>query len=121
MAGAYCTKLLADLGATVLMAEPPGGHPARAEGPFPGGVPHAEKSGLFIYLASNKRSVAVDVETPAGRDRAADLAADADLVVESMAPGRVDELGLGYDRLSSGHDNVGDDVGNAVWPVRSLP
>ena len=69
VAGAYCTKLLADLGATVLMAEPPGGHPARAEGPFPGGVPHAEKSGLFIYLASNKRSVAVDLETAAGRDR----------------------------------------------------
>ena len=60
VAGAYCTKLLADLGATVLMVEPPGGHPARGEGPFPGGVPHAEKSGLFIYLASNKRSVAID-------------------------------------------------------------
>ena len=106
VAGAYCTKLLADLGATVLMAEPPGGHPARAEGPFAGGVPHAEKSGLFIYLASNKRSVAIDLETAAGRDRVAALAADADLVVESLAPGQLDALGLGYDRLSAGHDDL---------------
>ena len=106
VAGAYCTKLLADLGATVLMVEPPGGHPARGEGPFPGGVPHAEKSGLFIYLASNKRSVAVDLDTPAGRDRVAELAADADLVVESLAPGRLGALGLGYDRLSAGHDDL---------------
>src|SRR5262245_34594985 len=48
---AYATKLLADLGADVVKIEPPGrGDATRRRGPFPGGVPHPEKSGLFLYL-----------------------------------------------------------------------
>src|SRR4029077_11163176 len=47
---AYASKLLADLGAQVVKVEPPGrGDATRARGPFPGNVPHPEKSGLFLY------------------------------------------------------------------------
>lgn len=106
IAGAYCTKLLADLGATVLMVEPTDGHPARREGPFPEDIAHSEKSGLFVYLASNKLSLVADMETTAGRDRVLALAKDADLVVESMAPGKIDELGLGYKELSKSHKDL---------------
>ena len=59
---AYATKLLADLGADVVKVEPPdGGDAARHRGPFPGGVPHPERSGLFLYLNANKRGVALDL------------------------------------------------------------
>ena len=58
IAGPYCTKLLADFGADVIKVERPGsGDYARAEGPFPQDVPHPEKSGLFLHLNTNKRSV----------------------------------------------------------------
>ena len=49
VAGPYCGKLLADLGADVVKIEAPGtGDPARGFGPFPENIPHLEKSGLFL-------------------------------------------------------------------------
>ena len=64
----YATKLLADLGADVVKIEPPGvGDRARRRGPFPGGTPHPEKSGLFLYLNTNKRGITLDLSTAAGR------------------------------------------------------
>ena len=58
IAGPYCTKLLATYGAEVIKIERPGtGDPARQTGPFPGDVPHPEKSGLFLHLNTNKQSV----------------------------------------------------------------
>ena len=62
----YATKLLADLGADVVKIEPPAGDRARRRGPFPGGMPHPEKSGLFLYLNTNKRGIVLDLTTPAG-------------------------------------------------------
>src|SRR5262249_59891032 len=64
---AYATKLLADLGADVVKIEPPeGGDPIRRRGPYPGGVPHPERSGLFLYLNTNKRGIALDLRQPRG-------------------------------------------------------
>ncbi|MEE9285788.1 MAG: CoA transferase [Dehalococcoidia bacterium] len=97
--GAYCTKLLADLGATVLMVEPPHGHPLRRAGPFPDDEPHPEKSGLFLYYCANKHGVSLDLTQSADCGAVLDLAAQAHLVVESFPPGRMDELGLGLDAL----------------------
>lgn len=56
VAGPYCGKLLAGLGADVLKLESPARDWTRREGPFPGDIPHAEKSGLFLHLNSGKRS-----------------------------------------------------------------
>ena len=77
---AYATKLLADLGADVVKIKPPqGGDPIRQRGPFPGGVPHPERSGLFLYLNANKRGIALDLRQPRGREVFDRLVADADL------------------------------------------
>src|SRR5436190_19216268 len=55
VAGPYAGKLLGDLGAEVIKVEPPDGDSARQLGPFPGGVPDHERSGMYVYLNSNKR------------------------------------------------------------------
>ena len=65
-AAAYAAKLMADLGADVIKVEPPQGDPARALGPFPGHQPHAEKSGTFLYLNTNKQGITLDISVRPG-------------------------------------------------------
>src|SRR6266540_3594323 len=89
--GAYCTKLLADLGAEVIRIEPPAGDPGRAVGPFVGDEPHPERGLPFLFLNSNKRSVTLDLETADGQALFRRLAARADIVVESFAPGYLED------------------------------
>jgi formyl-CoA transferase/CoA:oxalate CoA-transferase len=61
IAGPYATKLMADYGADVIKVEKPGsGDVARSFGPFAGGEPHPEKSGLLFFVNTNKRSVVLD-------------------------------------------------------------
>ncbi|MEE9284967.1 MAG: CoA transferase [Dehalococcoidia bacterium] len=97
----YCGKLLADLGAEVIKIEPPKvGDEARRFGPFPGDVPHLEKSGFFIYLNGNKLGVTLNPSTATGFDIFTALVADADVLVENQQPGVLKALGLDYDRLS---------------------
>jgi len=97
IAGPYATRLLADFGANVIKVEMTGGDIARQLGPFQGGVSHPEKSGTFFYLNCNKRSIVLDLRTAGGRQALMSLAARADLVVESFAPGTLDRLGIGYE------------------------
>ncbi len=100
VAGPHCTKLLADYGADVIKVERPAtGDTARSMGPFPGDIPHPEKSGLFLHLNTNKRSITLDLKSSAGQKIAKTLAADADLVVENFRPGVMDRLGLGLEAL----------------------
>ncbi len=102
VSGPYCAKLMADLGAEVIKIEqPPAGDPARRRGPFPTEVPHPEKSGLFLYVNTNKLSVTLDLRTPTGREVFERLAAEADIFIEDWPPGAMAELGLDYDRLSA--------------------
>src|SRR5918992_5544771 len=67
IAGPYCGKLLAGFGAEVIKVERPAGDPARRQPPFADDRPDPERSALFLYLNTGKRSVTLDVTQPAGR------------------------------------------------------
>jgi crotonobetainyl-CoA:carnitine CoA-transferase CaiB-like acyl-CoA transferase len=95
----YASKLLADLGADVVKVEPPGGDRARRRGPFPGAEPDPEASGLFLYLNSNKRGVALDPTSPEGRSALERLVAETDVLIHDWRPERMAELGLGWEAL----------------------
>jgi len=100
IAGPYCTKLLADYGADVVKVERPDrGDPARNMGPFLGDDPDREKSGLFLYLNTNKKGITLNLKTAAGVKLFKELAREADAVVESFSPGTMAELGLDYETL----------------------
>src|ERR1700733_11694489 len=88
IASAYASKLLPDLGGGVIKGEKPrGGDFSRRLGPFPNDDPHAEKSGLFLYLNTNKRSLTLDVETESGGRLLEQVAARADVVIASAQSG----------------------------------
>jgi crotonobetainyl-CoA:carnitine CoA-transferase CaiB-like acyl-CoA transferase len=100
LSGAYCAKLMADFGAEVIKVEPPGtGDRARYLPPFPGDEPHPEKSGLFLYLNTNKKGITLDPEKPKGKKVFLKLAKGTDILVEDQPVGEMDRLGLGYDDL----------------------
>ncbi|MPZ98581.1 MAG: hypothetical protein GEU80_04430 [Dehalococcoidia bacterium] len=101
VAGPYATKLLADCGADVIKVEPPGGDPARCDGPFPGGTPDIEASGRFLFLNTNKRGIVLDLSRPGDRSAFEGLVPHCDAVIEDFAPGHLDALGLGYGRLQA--------------------
>ena len=102
VAGPFCTKLLADFGADVIKIETPfNGDPSRKMGPFHGDDPHPEKSGLFLHLNTNKRSVTLDIGSRTGQGLLRRLAERVDIVVEDFKPGRIAEIGLGYPELQA--------------------
>lgn len=107
IAGPYCTKALADMGAEVVKVEKPAcGDPARRAGPFPQDVPHRERSGLFLYLNTNKLGVTLDITTSTGRRLLRRLLQDADILVEDMPPGRAEALELAHSALLAAHPRL---------------
>ena len=94
---AFAGRILADLGAEVIMVEPPGGGSIRGEGPFLGDAPGLEHGYAHQYLNANKRSVILDIEQDKTRFLA--LVATADVLIDTEAPGRLDDLGLDHDTL----------------------
>jgi crotonobetainyl-CoA:carnitine CoA-transferase CaiB-like acyl-CoA transferase len=99
IAGPYCTKLLADAGADVLKIELPGGDPLRRWTASGTPLAPSEDGALFRFLNTSKRSAVVDYTTSNGREQLLALAARADLVIESMAPGMIESFGLGPNAL----------------------
>jgi crotonobetainyl-CoA:carnitine CoA-transferase CaiB-like acyl-CoA transferase len=100
VAGPFCTKLLAGLGAEVIKVEPPGtGDAARQVGPFIHKPPDAEQSATFLYLNTGKKGLTLDITTQTGAAILQRLAQACDILVESFAPGYLDQLGLGYAAL----------------------
>jgi crotonobetainyl-CoA:carnitine CoA-transferase CaiB-like acyl-CoA transferase len=96
MAGPFCGMQLADLGADVIKIEAPvGGDMVRASAPFVDG-----ESSNFVRLNRNKRSVALDLKDPRGKEVFRRLVRTADVVVENLRPGAMARLGLDYQRLS---------------------
>jgi benzylsuccinate CoA-transferase BbsE subunit len=99
LAGQYCGKQFADLGADVILIEPVGGSPVRREGPFLDDRAHVEFSLQFAYFNAGKRGAAIDLDRPEGQHIARQLAEDADLIVESEKPGLMERRGLSFASL----------------------
>ena len=99
--GAYATKLLADLGAEVVMVEQPGGSFLRRLPPFEG-----ETSLWFAYFGAGKRSVELDVNAPDDAARLRQLIATADVVVDTNAPGNLERFGISAEALLAGNPKL---------------
>lgn len=97
IAGPFAGQLLGDLGADVVKVEPPGtGDPMRKWGVLEGG-----RSLWWPAIARNKRSVAIDLRDPRGRDLVKQIAAHVDVVLENFKPGTLERWGLGYEALAA--------------------
>ena len=95
MAGPFCAMQLADLGADVIKVEnPDGGDTVRLVAPLIAG-----EGSAFMRLNRNKRSVAVDLKTADGKEVFRRLVATADVLVENLRPGTMQDLGLDYESL----------------------
>lgn len=128
--GALAGKILADLGADVVVAEPPGGSALR-RAPFlevEGEVPERERSLAWLALQAGKRGITLDLDEPAGRERLLGLLAAADVLLETERPGRLAALGLGRHLLRERfprlvHASItpfGSDGPRADWKARDL-
>src|SRR5579862_8145077 len=97
MAGPYCTRLLADIGADVIKVEAPEGDMIRPPpGPFAGW-----RTAYFGQLNAGKRSLVLDLKKPEAVEVARALARCSDVVVENFRPGVMGHLGLDYETLSA--------------------
>ena len=114
-AGPLGTRILADLGAAVVKVEAPMGRgPRQYKGGLPlggwlGGAPPTEPwnvNAIFVKLQRNKRSLALDLKTPAGRGAFLELVAVADVVIENFSARAMPELGLGYEALAAANPRI---------------
>jgi crotonobetainyl-CoA:carnitine CoA-transferase CaiB-like acyl-CoA transferase len=123
-----CGQILGDLGADVIVAEPPSGARARTLGPFRHGERHPNSSLTWWSLNRNKRAVTLDLQSDAGREQLRALVRTSDFLLESYAPGYLDGLGLGYEALSATNPRLvmvsitpfGQDGPKAHWAANDL-
>jgi crotonobetainyl-CoA:carnitine CoA-transferase CaiB-like acyl-CoA transferase len=103
LAGPYCTMVLADLGADVVKVErPEGGDETRSWGPpFTGG-----EAAYYLSVNRGKRSCALDLSEPEGRELALELCAGAAVVIENFKVGGAERLGVGYDAVCERNPRV---------------
>ncbi len=94
LAGPYCARLLADVGADVIKIEPPEGDDMRLRTPLRKG-----QSAYFGQLNAGKRSLALDLKSADAIKLVHRLVEETDIVVENFRPGVMDRLGLGYEAL----------------------
>jgi len=97
LAGPFASMILCDLGAEVIKVErPPNGDISRTTGPYQNGW-----SGYFFSINRGKKSVAIDLQKPEGRELFLRMAEKVDVVVENFTPGTLARLGIGWDELSA--------------------
>ena len=101
IAGPYCAKMLADFGAEVISID----HPVPIAQPYPE-INEAERKARQLHLNTNRKSLTLDLELERGRDVLLDLALHCDIIVESMRPGMVEGLGIGYEKLSQSRPDI---------------
>ncbi len=98
--GQLCGQILADLGADVILVEPPGGSCARALGPFLENRKDPNRSLHFWAFNRNKRAITLDLDKSDDHFRLKQLIAGADFLIESAEPGYFSSRGLGYPELA---------------------
>jgi crotonobetainyl-CoA:carnitine CoA-transferase CaiB-like acyl-CoA transferase len=98
VAAAYAGRLLAAMGADVVLVEPIGGSPLRAEPPFLGS--ESAESALFAYLSAGKRAVQLDLGADQGRLEFRELLGTGHILIEDAATVDKKRLGLDPDELS---------------------
>ena len=103
LAGPHATMILADLGADVIKIESPEGDGTRQWNPPTNAI---GQSTYFAGVNRGKRSVVCDLRTPEGMERARELAATADVVIENFKPGTMDRFGLGYETVAAANPGV---------------
>ncbi len=97
--GAFCGKLMGDMGADVIKIERPGGDSSRNIGPYYHDEVDPQKSLYWFTLNTSKRGITLDIEKPQGLEIFKKLVKTADFVIESFPPGYMDKLGVGYPDL----------------------
>ena len=93
LGGPYCGQMLADHGAEVIKVEPPQGDETRTWGP------PFDKEGISAYFAGinrNKRTIALDLSKPEGREVLLKLLAEADVLIDNFKTGTMEKWGIGY-------------------------
>jgi len=93
--GPFAGLILAQLGATVVKIERPGGDPMRVRRP-----------GGFAAINRGKQSLTLDLKDPRGQNHALRLAAEADVLLQSFRPGVMSRLGLGYDQVRAENPGI---------------
>ena len=111
LAGPFSTMLMADMGADIIKVEQPGtGDPARGNGPFlsPDGAESSEQqfSTYFMSINRGKRSIAIDLSKPKGREVLLKLAETADVLIENFRPGTMQKLGLDYEAVKARNPHI---------------
>jgi crotonobetainyl-CoA:carnitine CoA-transferase CaiB-like acyl-CoA transferase len=96
---AFAGKLLADMGAEVILVEPPGGDPSRAYPPFLDDEPGEDRSLYWWHYHTNKRGVVLDLDAPDDAERFRALIASADVLLEAEPRSRLADLDLDYEQL----------------------
>lgn len=96
----FAGKLMADMGADVILVEPPEGDPTRTYPPYVANDPESQ-SLYFLHYNTSKRSVTLDLDHAADQDKFRTLIASADILLESEATTRLASLTLDYDELSA--------------------
>src|SRR5438874_7679291 len=95
--GQWCGKLMADFGADVIKIEPPGGVAERKVGPFYKDIEDPNRSLYFWHYNTSKRGITLDITKPEGQELFRKLVGSADILLETMRPGMLASLGLGYE------------------------
>jgi len=96
LAGPYCSRLMADMGAEIIKVEPPGGDMLRHAPPFRNG-----QSAYFGHMNCGKKSVELDLKEDQGRELVRRLIPSVDVLLENFRPGVMRRLGLDYENLSA--------------------
>ena len=97
--GGYCGLLLANLGAEVILVEPPGGSPMRSEAPFKDDTPGSERSLTFAAYHTNKQGIVLDLNEREDCATLRQLVSNADALIEDHPPGFLEQRKIGYTAL----------------------